>query len=102
MFVLNLGIGWVEHPKGWGARSEQGLAYVRGPMLIRGIQPPRVILRNRLHARNIAAEAGLQIHVADLRLDQVFHEVFRYCRVLCPFRDQTERIRNLSWYRLTV
>ena len=82
MLVLQLGIGGVEGPERRQGGAEQTLLDVSRP--VRVFVPPRVIRRDRRHARNIAAETGLQPFAVDLRLDEVFEEILRDLDVLRP------------------
>ena len=69
MLVLNLGISRVEDPEFRHGRAEQTLRGVGHPVRVSRVEPPGVVLRDHRHRRQSAAEPGLQILVADLRLD---------------------------------
>src|ERR1700730_9127793 len=57
---------------------------------------------DRQHARDIAAQPGLQIGVENLRLDQEFEEVLRYFDVLRALRNEAAGMQRLTRHRLAV
>src|SRR5690242_14889235 len=69
MLVLDLGISRVGGPEGRYGRAEQALPDVSRPVRFFGVEPPRVVLHDRRHRRQIAAQPRLQILVQDPRLE---------------------------------
>jgi hypothetical protein len=59
----------------FGTVGPSRTARVGGP--VRVCQPSQVVFGDRRHARDMAAKPGLQISLENLRLDEVFQEVFR-------------------------
>ncbi len=102
MLVLDLGVSRVEGPEGRHGRPERALLHVCHPVRILGVEPPRVVLHDRRHGRQVAAEPCFQILVEDLQLDQIFEKILGYFGVFCPLRDQTAQASGHTRYRLAV
>src|SRR5260370_26515340 len=92
MLVLHLCIGRIECPVICYGRAGQRLGRVGFPMRVG--EPPRVAFDDRRHARNVAAEPGLQVLVDDRRLDQIFEEFLGHFDILRPLRDQRAKDRH--------
>ena len=102
MFVLHLRISRIVDPEWRYCWAEQTLRDVSHPMRVFWIEPPRVVLYDRPHARNVAPKSGLQQLVIDFWLYDVFEEVLGNIDVLCPFWNQAERTADLTCHRLAV
>src|SRR5262245_25297231 len=65
--VLDISIGRVIDPEIRHGRAEQALLDIKPPVRVLGVAPPRVILHDREHRRQVAAKPRFQQLVDDLR-----------------------------------
>src|SRR5262249_49682760 len=82
--------------------TQQSLLRVSGYMLVLGIEPERFCLDELGDRRKPSAEPAFEISVCDLRLDQVFGEIFGDFDVLSSLGDEAAANGKLGGKQLAV
>src|SRR4051794_34235606 len=100
VLVAALGVGRVEDEELRDGRTEQTLLHIGLAMRI--FLPPRIVLYDRLHRRDVASKADLQEFVTNLGLYQELQKVLCYLDVLCAFRNHSSGIGDDAGNRFPV